>query len=368
MKLFEIKSVDFLLEGGNVAIDGIEAERIDLTKHDRAVIVKKVEDALQAINTAFKKQIGKPIWSSELFNTKKFLSGSAFHFFDTKISDKTFVKHKKSVGDIDTQVDKNLDGELRKFLTDNKGKKFGPVTLIGFKTSAGQHISLWKLNDPEINIQIDLEMVDFENDAPTEWSQFSHSSDWEDMTKGVKGVAHKYLMRALDAPKLRDVIIKAKTARGKDKEVKSSETAFSVTHGVRQKLKPVLDDNGKHLKIDGKLAYHELSTADSKGDTNLPNIFKAYFGRTPTPSELRKMGSFMGLISLINAHFNTADKKKIAEGFARTLWGPGAQGLYKGDPQRDAEEKNGMMKVLLDELGVKDSFDDMRKTFYENYR
>lgn len=359
----------FLLqEGGNVQIDDQEAERIDLLKHDRTSITKKIAAGLSAINAGFKKEVGKPIWNDALMKSKKFLSGSAFHFFNPEIADDMFKKYKNSVGDIDTQVDKNMDTEIKDFLTKNKGKSFGPMKLIGFKTSAGQHISLWHLEDPSMNIQIDLEMVDFENEEPTEWSNFSHSSSWEDMTKGVKGVAHKYLLRALDAPKLKDIVLKAKTARGSDKEVKSSETAFSVTHGVRQKLKPVLDDSGKQLMIKGKPAYHEMSTAESKGDTNLSNIFKAYFGKDPSAEDLKKMNSFTGLIQLIKKVFKADDQKKIADGFARTLWGPGAQGLYRGDPQKDAEEKNGMMKILLNELGLKDSYQPDRDAFYAAYK
>ena len=358
-----------LLEGGNVTIDGTEAERIDLTKHDRAGITRKIWAALAAVNAAFRKQHKKPIWSDALLKSRKFLSGSAFHFFSDSISDSTFVKHKKSVGDIDTQVDKTMEAELESFLTASKGQTFGPVTLVGFKKSAGQLITLWHLADPGINIQIDLEMVDFdEHGNPTEWSNFSHSSAWEDMEKGIKGVAHKYLLRALDAPKLKDVVLKAKTARGKDKEVKSSETAFSVTHGVRQKLKPVLDDNGKQVLVNGKPAYHELSTDESKGDTSLKNIFKAYFDRTPTASELRKMGSFSGLLELIKAHFDSKDQKKIADGFARTLWGPAAQGLYRGDPDKDREEKIAMMRILLKELNQNDTYEAERNEFYARYK
>lgn len=358
-----------LLEGGNVTIDDQEADRIDLSKLNRTAIVKKIDDALISINNAFKKEHGQPIWNDTLLKSKKFLSGSAFHFFNSEIDDKTFVKHKPSVGDIDTQVDKKMDVEIKDFLTKNKGKTFGPVTLIGFKTSAGQHISLWKLKPEGINVQVDLEMVDFdETGHPTEWSNFSHSSAWEDMTQGIKGVAHKYLLRALDAPKLKDIVLKAKTARGTDKETKSSETAFSVTHGVRKKLKPVMDDDGKQVMVNGKPAYHEMDTKESKGDTNLSNIFKNYFGKDATPDDLKKLSSFTGLLSLINKAFKDGDKQKITDGFARTLWGPQAQGLYKNDPEKDGEEKNSMMKLLNKTLGTKDTFDADRKTFYAAYK
>lgn len=359
----------FLLqEGGNVQIDDQEAERIDLTKHDRTKITQQIGAALTAINSAFKKEVGKPIWSDSLMKSKKFLSGSAFHFFNPEIDDKTFVKFKSSVGDIDTQVDKNMDAEIKDFLTKNKGKEFGPVKLIGFKTSAGQHISLWKLKDPGINIQIDLEMVDFENDEPTEWSNFSHSSAWEDMTKGVKGVAQKMLLRALQAPKLKEVVIKAKTARGKDKETLSATHAFSVTHGIRQKLKPALDDKGKQVMVNGKPAYHELSTAESAGETNLSKMFEYFFGKAPNSSDLKKFASFTGLIDLVKTKLPKSDWVKIADGFARTLWGPAAQGLYRADPKKDAEEKNAMMAILLKEFGLKDTYAKDREEFYANYK
>lgn len=358
-----------LLEGGNVVIDGNEAERIDLTKHQRQQVVKKIDSALAAINAAFKKQHGKPIWNDALFASKQFLSGSAFHFFSDAIDDDTFKRFKSSVGDIDTQVDKDLDDELKTFLTKNKGETFGPATLIGFKSSAGQHISLWRLNDPKINVQIDLEMVDFdEAGMPTEWSQFSHSSAWEDMTKGVKGVAHKYLLRALDAPKLKDVIIQPKTARGTEKVVKSSPTAFSVTHGLRKKLKPVLDANGKHLHKDGKPVYQELSTAESTGTTSLHEIFAGYFGHQPSRSELKLMTSFTGLIELIKANFSAADQQKITDGFAHTLWSKSAQGLYRGDPEKDRAEKEAMMSILLKSLGTKDHYSAQKSEFYANYK
>jgi hypothetical protein len=361
----------FLLqEGGNVQIDDQEAERIDLKKYDRTKVVKKVGTALAAINAGFKKQVGKPIWSDSLMKSKKYLSGSAFHFFNDQIDDKTFVKYKNSVGDIDTQVDKNMDADLKDFLTKNKGKDFGPVKLIGFKTSAGQHITLWHLDEPAINIQIDLEMVDFdEKGDPTEWSNFSHSSSWDDMTKGIKGVAQKMLLRALMAPKLRDVLIAPKTARGSEKETQSATHAFSVTHGVRQKLDPVLDASGKQVQKNGKPVYRELSTAESKGETNLIKMFSYFFDKAPSSADLKKFESFVGLISLIRTHIQKKDWVKICDGFVNTLWGSIAQGLYRGDPQKDNEEKTMMVQELCQSLDVDPKkYDTIKSTYYKSYK
>lgn len=359
----------FLLEGGNVRIDDHEAERIDLTKHDRTELVSKIDEALRAISAAFESEHGEPIWSEALLKSRKFLSGSAFHFFDEKISNDVFKRYKSSVGDIDTQVSTKLEAPLEEFLTKNKGRKFGPVTLLGYKKSAGQLITLWRLTSPRINIQIDLELVEYRGDTPTEWSNFSHSSSWEDLTAGVKGVAHKMLLRALNAPKLEKVLVKAKTARGKDREVLSASHAFSVTNGIRQKFKPALNDRGEHITVNGRKAYHELSTAESKGETSVSKIFEYFFGAAPSAAEKRKFGSFVGLIDLIKEKLPKDSWIRICDGFVNTLWGEGAQGLYRDDSAKDRDEKTQMVSHLCKELGVSSSrYETMKTDFYRKYK
>jgi hypothetical protein len=360
-----------LLEGGNVVIDDQEASRIDLKKINRTDIVSLLTVGLDSINRAFEKQHGLPLWNEDLFKSKEFLSGSAFHFFDLKnISDKEFSSVKTSVGDIDTQVDGNMNKSIVEFLNSNKGKSFGPLTLIGFKTSANQHISLWRLDKFNMNVQIDLELVDYGADGkPTPWSQFSHSSSWDDLKTGLKGVAHKYLMQSLNAPKLHDLVIKAKTSRGKDKTMKSSVMTFSVTHGYRQRLEPVKNEKGEHVHINGLPAYHELSTAESKGITDLTQIFRAYFDREPTQQDMKDMGSFIGLEKLILRHFDKKEQEVIVDDFIKRLWGPGAQGLYRGDKERDYQEKLVMAKRILQTFGGSlDKYQPMIETYYKSYK
>lgn len=359
-----------LLEGGNVIIDNEEAERIDLSKHDRSLIVPAITALLKSVNAAFTKKAGSPLWNAALFANKSFLSGSAFHFFATEqIPDEKFKKVKPSVGDIDTQVDRAQKTAIDAFLSSSKGQTIGPAKLIGHKVSGEQFISLWHLSKFNINIQIDFELVDFAEGAPTAWAQFSHSSDWGDMTKKLKGVAHKMLLRALSAPKLMSVVIKAKTARGKDKEVLSASHAFSVTHGIRKKLKPVLDDAGKQLSVNGKPAYHEMSTSESEGVTDLHQIYEYFFGAAPSRSDLKKFGSFTGLIDLIKTKLPKEDWVKIADGFVNTLWGAGAQGLYRGDGLKDNEEKTAMVSILCDELGVSSTkYATTKEEYYKAYK
>lgn len=351
---------EFLTEGGNVQIDGKEAQRIDLTKIDRGEIVPVLFAGLKAISKGFETFSGFPLWGAEVLKDKTFLSGSAFHFFNTDtIPHNEFKSKKPTVGDIDTQVDGEQKERIKNFLTASAGKTFGPLKLIGFKPSADQFISLWDLEQFNISIQIDFELVSYANGRPTPWAQFSHSSSWADLKEGIKGVAQKYLMRALDAPNIRSVIVRSKT--GKEKEIVSSDYAFSVSHGVRRKLDKLEDATPTKLPV-----YKELSTAESKGTTDLDKIFQHYFSRSPSKQEVEDMASFVGLINLIKTNLSKSVWGKIADGFARTLWGPGAQGLYRNDKLADFREKNTMMRYLCNQLDIDiKKYDPMIEEYYK---
>ena len=138
-----MKIREIILEGGNVQIGDQEAERIDLSQFDRDEIVPIFKDALISIDAGFRKMFRKPLWNPKLLNSNKFLSGSSIHFFNLKgIPTQEFVKHKQTVGDIDTQVDKNFTAEVEQFLSEIQGQAMGPATLIGSKKSVEQIITL----------------------------------------------------------------------------------------------------------------------------------------------------------------------------------------------------------------------------------
>lgn len=361
-----------LSEGGNVVIGDEEATRLDLGLYNRSEAVKIINDALDKINNACESITGMPLWNKKLFKSKEFLSGSSGAFFQTNsIKDDEFVNVKSTIGDIDTQVDMNMKPIIEKFLDSIKGKKFGDATFIGYKDSGTQSITLWKFASfNDLNIQIDLEYVAFdENGFPTAWSAFSHSSAWADMKKGIKGVAHKYLMGALDAPRFKDMIVKAKTKRGKDKRLTRSTHSFSVSHGVREKMVPVTDDKGNIIYYDGLPQYKELSTKESFGNTDLAAIFNYFFGIEPSNEELEEMSSFVGVIELLKRHYSSSDNAKIVDAFANRLWGRSAQALYRGAPQLDLDEKSKALNYIAGELGVKASkFDNMKTAYYKNYK
>lgn len=361
-----------LNEGGNVEIDDIAAQRIDLTKISRTEMVNEIDKALKVANAAFNKMYGVPLWSPKLIDNKEFLSGSAFHFFNLKIPDLEFVKFKPTVGDIDTMVDKDLGEKAKEFLTKYKGKKFGPATLIGFKPNPGQDtlISLWGFADPAVNVQIDLELVDYAKGSPTDWSKFSHSSAWEDLSVGIKGVFHKYLLRSLTHKDAKDRYIQMKT---KLKKVTSSDLAFAVTGGVRRKYEPVIDPKTKKpaVAVDGIGIFKEIPASESEYVNDIKGMFTLLIGRKPAKGEEKYLGSFVGLLSLINKYFTAEDKSKITQAFIELLFGSAAQQLYKGDPATDKREKEIALKKLIEILKVKVDQKTLATTtanFYSKYK
>lgn len=353
----------YLTMGGNVVLGDESASRIDLLKFDRSEIVPILYDALKSINRAFERDTGLSMWSDSLIASKKFLSGSAFHFFDlTGIEDKKFSTVKKTVGDLDTKVPEALAPFIKKWLDTRQGSTYGDLTLIGYKESIGQFITLWKSKALDQNIQIDLEQLPFTDGLPTTWAEFSHSSEWEDLEQGLKGVSHKYLLRALNAKDLKDVMVRMKS--GKEKTITSAETAFSAS-GMRQKLEPIMGPHGQEIK-NGLPVYRELPTSETGFNTDLDDIFINYFGHAPSNTEKKQMWSFTGLIDLIKKHFDRSILIKVADGFANTLWGPGAQSLYRADPEKDLEEKTVMMDYMCQHFGLPvDRWNNIKRSFYQ---
>lgn len=361
-----------LNEGGNVEIGGIAAQRLDLNKISRTAAVKTIDKALQVINAAFNKMYKVPLWSPELIKNKEFLSGSAFHFFNIQIPDEQFVKVKPTVGDIDTMVDRKLTEQTKDFLTKATGKKFGPATLLGFKPNPGNDtfVTLWEFAEPPMKVQIDMELVDYKKGNPSEWSKFSHSSAWEDLSVGIKGVFHKYLLRALTHKDAKDRYIQMKT---KLKKVNAADLAFAVTGGVRQKFEPVIDPKTKKPAVadDGLGIYKEIPAGEANYTNDVKGMFTLLIGRKPAKGEEQKLSSFVGVLDLINKSFSPDEKFKIANAFAALLFGPAAQQLYKGDPATDKKEKEIALNKLIQTLSINFDKAQLAKTisdYYNNYK
>ena len=151
-----------LVEGGNLSINGHEAQHLDLKVTKRSYMVPKLNELLYAINSAYYKMYKESLWSNEILASGKFLSGSSLHFFNVKgISDEVFTEKKPTVGDIDTMVDKTKEPNLQQFLTAYTNKQIGAATFLGFQRGNEQFSGLFELQDPPVKVQIDFEFVEY---------------------------------------------------------------------------------------------------------------------------------------------------------------------------------------------------------------
>jgi hypothetical protein len=369
-------------EGGNITLPtGETPDDLNLTVTKRNYIVPILDALLSNIDRLYREQHKDTLWSPKLLSSKKFLSGSSLHFFNVSgISDEDFVKVKPKIGDIDTQIDVNKIEKLKEFLDSIQGQDLGDAKLLGYKSGNQQYSSLWQLTEPPIKVQIDLEFVDYDDEEPTEWSQFSHSSAWEDIQAGVKGVFHKFLISSIGSLSEKEFLLRKLVGRGKaraEQDVPTTDNmlSFAVSSkeggGLRPKYAPVLDDRGEPLVKDGLPVMTALPT--SGYEKNILNIFQSLFGDRIGNKELstvkNKLWSFVGLLDVINMILDDQEKQKVFTSFSEKLFGKGAQGLYKNDPERDSSDKNSAINLLAKSLGIPTSpeLEQMKKDYYSTY-
>ena len=363
-ELFTYNSIQ-IKEGGNLELPGGHlAQYIDLKVHDRTFMVRILKKLLLAINAAYQKEYNTLLWPTELLQSGKFLSGSSLHFFNTDIPDEQFLKVKPKVGDIDTQVDKEKASNLDTFLQKIKGQHIGNATFLGYERGNEQFSSLWELDDVPLKIQIDLEFVNYETGEPTPWAQFSHSSAWEDIQSGIKGVFHKYLIQSFATLTKQDFLLRKNVGRGKAKSEQDVPTndnmiSFAVSSkeggGLRQKYEPVLDpDTNNPLIKDGLPVLRARPTEGY--NQSLAGIFSSMFGKKITPAIWEKLSvkfwSFTGLLDVMKLLLDEDEKKRVVESFIGKLFNKGAQGIYKNDPDRDIAEKTVALNKMFEVLNI----------------
>ena len=349
-------------EGGNLSINGKEAQHLDLKVTKRSYMVPKLNELLYAIDAAYTKMYKQPLWGNKILASGKFLSGSSLHFFNVKgISDEVFTEKKPTVGDIDTMVDKTKEPNLQQFLTAYTNKQIGAATFLGFQRGNEQFSGLFELQDPPVKVQIDFEFVEFEKDNPTDWARFSHSSAWEDLQAGVKGVFHKWLIQAFTALTRKNFILRKMKGRGKlrqevDEPATDNMYSFAVSSkeggGLRAKYEPVLDDNGNPLVIKGLPVMREAPTSGYNQD--IGQIFSTILDQRLNPKQAQALQtqfwSFTGLLQVMNTLLTTAEKEQVMQGFLKKTIGAGAQGMYKNNPDKDIAEKTLAINTLLNTL------------------
>jgi len=324
-----------LVEGGNLALDNpndpespYQADEIDLKVHNRTFMVGLLDKLLHDINTAFYSQTKKPLWNPQLLQSKEFLGGSSLHFFNTKgISDKEFAKNKPKVGDIDTQCNKELESEVHAFLTSMNHKQIGDATFLGFSAGNEQYNGLFQFQDPPIKIQIDFEFgkYDTETDAPDEWYRFSHSSEWNDIQAGIKGVFHKYIYRALTAAhgSIKHQVDVKKTKTNINPNVHDNDLSFAVASGqgggLSHKYEPYIHTDpttGEKKTHDQGIPYKRvIPSGERKYIQKLDQQFYYFFGKQPEGDDSQLQKSFLGTLELMNKYLEQDAKEKVFQSF-----------------------------------------------------
>jgi len=369
------KAKSIIVEGGNLSSNSpgwqgaqnVAADEIDLKVHNRTFMVNLLDKLLHDIDNAFKKQFKQPLWSPELLQGKQFLGGSSLHFFNTTgITDQQFVAKKPKVGDIDTQCDKELEPQIEQFLNNINGKQVGNAVFLGFSRGNEQLNGLFEFQDPPIKIQIDFEFGKYntQTNMPDDWYRFSHSSAWEDIEVGVKGVMHKYLYRSLAKAGPTEKYIAKLTGLGKKRAmaisgpITDANFSFAVASGAgggaRAKYKPYIDpETGQEKVIDGIPVMEPVKPEDSDYIQDLGRQFELFFGQQPSGNDSQLQQSFVGTLALMNKYLDDNAKKTAFETFLQIVFEPGAQMITAGDPARDREVKFAAIDQMIEKLGLK---------------
>ena len=384
-------AITALNEGGNVTAmmkDGTatRAEKIPVAKIGRGQFMARMRDFFKAFNKEFKKETGKVIWANEDDIMSGFVfNGSTSFIMDPSLSDEDVVKVKQSAGDLDITVPEELKEDVWNFLDKREGKEIIPgVRYMGSNKptiqSIGEQINtvfLCDFNGVRCNCQVDFEFLPYENNKPTEWAKFSHSSSFDDAKAHIKAVHHKYLIRAMigGASLRKDIIICTdKSTPDNIKLSKSKEhleprmLKFSVGRGVRVAYEPLLDANGQQVYMDDKKVFKAIPTSKSDFITSVAGIFKVAFG-DPDPSDINRFNSFVGVVALMKKYLTKEQIKQTMTRYMDLLWSnkPHAQELEVGDPQLDFEVKNSGYQYIIKQLKIKDTSAKMVDAYYKDY-
>lgn len=316
-----------LFEGGNaVAENGQTADDIniqDFSKEQYTKFKKDVIEMLVQFNKAFKNFSGEELYSNELLTSFELFSGSSYEFFRRDRDE--FVKHKKTMGDMDMQIDGTKKEKIREFLKSSIGKKFNGFVYQGAQFG-GDFYNIFtvpkEFNPMAKNIQIDFEFVDYDSGRPTEFVRFSKNSSWDDMQVGIKGLAKNVLMSTIYKVVYGSEGVVFQNKKDIPSKAFKSSKVPSMTYGFkgsRVKYSPVYDDSGKHVEFEGKPAFREVSVKDSGTNTNLEEIFKEMFGKYPEGDELRRMYSYVGILGLLNKYLNEEKNQEIYTSFMESI-------------------------------------------------
>jgi hypothetical protein len=322
--------------GGNLIIDGITADRIPLTKIDKD-FCSGIVACLRELNASFTERKGTPLWESI---DESIFSGSSRHLFDGVEIIPDLASIKPTMGDIDVMFDRSHSYLLGGFLRKSAGKAFGNFRLVGEGgNSLLQYNCIFEALHPYAEgfryVQVDFEPVEFDEDGPSIFAQYAHSSQIEDLRAGIKGVFGKYLLRSLisNVEKIQGTFMTptGRVSQSKRFSVPVGMWKFSVDKGVRKAF------NG----LPSNRIYEEILPENSVYITDLHTIFRMALQIDYPLSfmEACDMHSFCGTLRMMQAKMKYSVCERVYEDFINLLWGPDAQVLYRDDQALDSYEK-----------------------------
>lgn len=282
-----------------------EAEKINFNIFSLDVFKKDLIQTLNIINNNFFDFSSYFLWTDTL---DKYFAGSTTSLFKYK----SFIKYKHIVGDIDIMIDSKIFNLFEEFSLYFYTLDLGNFKYIGQDRSSfgTTFLSVFEYTQGtnKVNIQIDFEKHDFIDGKPTEWSKFSHSSSFEDLKLGLKGVHHKFLLTNITRiiSEVNNISIatkgstpnKIRLVSGSKAEYLPSFMAFSVDKGIRFKYKQL--ENCTH---EGRNVYKEVPVNESKFVTEPAQIFQLLFGKNCDIQEYKQFNSTIGLCKLIKKYY-----------------------------------------------------------------
>lgn len=298
-----------MTEGGNLKVGDVAAEPMLLgVKHDRSQRQGDIHDFLHSVNDAHIAETGQHLFGSkgEAINDRSAFAGSSRAFMDPSISDEEHNTYKKKVGDVDVMVPEQHSDTLSKII--KPGEKYGNYTIVGSKKSGAQNLVLARHKDGQVQ-QFDMEPSRYEGNKPSEWNQFSHSSDWNDVKNGVKGAFHKLMLNAMTSANGKFGMIRTKKG---DAEGFVPSHRFSVDRGMREGHAQIGEEDGKPI-------FRELKPAESQYTTDVPTIYKQMFNRNPSRQDVHEFGSYGGLLKHMGQHLSPEQRGRVIDKFSQNL-------------------------------------------------
>ena len=287
-----------------------QAEKTPAAKIDHYQVMARVHDFFKVFNEEFKKETSKVIWTNETDIMSGFeLNGS------------TPFTMNQSAGDFDITVPEELKEDIRRFLDKREGQEIIPgVRYLGLNKSTTQGtgepikaVFVCDFDGVRYNCLVNFEFLPYENNAPTEQAEPSHSASFEDAQPHIKAAHHKYLIRAMigDASMRKDIVIAA--------------------------------------------------------DTTVSDIFKVAFG-DPDPSDIDLFNSFVGVVALMKKYLSGKQIEQVVARYMDLLWptNPRVQVLEAGNPQLDVEAKNLGYQYIIEQLGLNGTSDRMVEEYHGN--